>query len=751
MAVFIIMMQPENGVCMSSDGGSVAHGRIAARAGPAPVLSETSIRRKREHSCQASLDMAAKEQARMGNGGQRAYERTASYMAQTESSLRHASVGSEASIAGSVRRLRVCSSAEPRDEASDVASVASSQWSVRQRRRVGPRAGRLVERPLPAATTTTERAQRIAARTAALKTAEAAGEAVDANGSRLQGNAVVVRGGARVTASRKTSVVAVTAAADDGVVATQTAQRLSLSVSGAASPSVTTVTVSDDDTGELTKSGVSVSLSPITSGARSGRRSLHHNRHSSGVASKSAADFLSLADGEGTGDEYDAQEEPVPRTTQPVNFDGYGSAHRGGLGKGAAAVEKAGRPPLTPRGDASPFHCAGSNGKRGSDNANLDGETAAPATTLTSNTVHRYSSSVEYAQQQQRLQQRRSSVDNEAAAPARGSGVASGGGGGATTIHRVTEGRRSSAEYDTLGRKSGGEEPIDDTPISVLKERANREAARNARRDSDQPVVPRLALGEITAKRDRQRRSSSYKTAQDGQGAYAPDTPITGGSVLSNVTVSSMTDSATSHTHGGGGGGRSGRHHASQQQPTQGENVCAGPSPSTSAVEPDLLHYSEKADGAHYNSHNTSPARAEAREEKLSLASTVDAEQGCIFSTTALATDAPAGGKTAAAAAASNSALALTKKTTMVEEKPASEAAEGSMREASPSPAALGPAPASSAAPVQSSKGNGRKRRAFETTGSNVAATTSSKAPPPPQSRPPSATSKEKAKCCVVM
>jgi hypothetical protein len=687
--------------------------------------------------------MAAREHVMLADSsgnGDRAYERTASYMAQTESSLRHASIGSEASITDSIWRLR----SRPRgdgDQASDVASVASSQWSVR-RRRVGPRPARPVERLVPA--TTTERAQRIAARTALQRPAEA-GETTNSGEVRLRANPVVVRGGARVSASRKASI----AVSDDGSPNMNAVQRLSLSGSGAGSPSLTTVTVSDEDTGELTKSGVSVSLSPITPGARSARKSLHHTRLGSssggGSISKNVPDFLSSADGDGTVDEYDAQDEPVARATQPVSADGYGAGIRGGghaavtLGRSAPGPDKAGRPPLTPRGDASPRPGVGVGGgvHRSS---SLGGAAAVPATTLTSNTVHRHSSSADYPQQQQ--QQQRNSVGDAAVWTRGGASVGNGSG---TAIHRVTEGRRTGADYDAVGRKSLGEESVDDTPISVLKERANREAERNARRDANQPVVPRLALGEITAKRDGQRRSMAYKAAPSGPCEEASDTLMTGGSVLSDVTVSSMTDSATPHVHGSF---RSGRSHAAERHGAHDEVVVVDPSPSASAVP-------QTTTTTTYDSHGSSPARAEPAPPTTATTVTpsrkgssakVREDSGATATVSVTHnTAAPTNGGGKSAAEGTPNAPAEAKP---VKQKPAPKAEGSTTRPATSTATPVATTSTSAAAPaastpVRNDAGEAKKRRAFERSGAATAP--SKRAPPPP------ASTKENAKCCAVM
>lgn len=784
----------------SEAGGSIARGRSAARAGPAPVLTEASIHRRREHSRQASLDMAAREQlAQFRTAG--GYERTASYMAQTQSSLRHASIGSEASITGSIRRMRRRAND---DDASDVASVASSQWSVR-RRRVGPRTFKPVAAPVPA-TTTTERAQRIAARTAAQRGAAAGGEGGE-NGERLQGVPVVVRGGARVAASRKSSV-------DAGDSSFFNGQRLGLSGGGAGSGSVTTVTVSDDDTGELNKSGVSVSLSPDTSGPRSARRSMRQSRHNSGAAggagsgSRGGSEFISAADGDFGGDCDDGYDDPLPRATQPMSFDAYPAARAAGGGRSALAAapapDKAGRPPLTPRGDASPHPGAG--GRR---NSSLGGAQAIPATQLTSNTVHRHSNSFDF--QQQRLQQRRDSAEDSATASAatgaRGNGALA---NGTTATHRVAEGRRSGAEYDAAaGRKSAGggaagnDDMMDDTPISVLKARAEREAAHNARRDSDPPVVPRLALGEITANREKQRRSSSYTVASSGAAAaagggagaghvgYAPQTPMTAGSALSEVTVSSMTDSATPHVGGGGGGGtRSGRGHGSDHRASHVEDVRVDPSPSVSAVQQTK---GSGAKAATYDSHGASPVREESAEVPNTTVSpsrltVVDAtasrrrEDGEGVATAPPATNsntsnartnnnasrtnngsgstvaAPAGseGQQGSTATAAAGAAASTPAASRTAGKGASAAAaapatKSASRQASPEPKAPAankttPTTAAAAAPTHSSPTGSKKQRAFEKQPSaNAKGTTASPLPPA------NAASKEKASCCAVM
>ncbi|KPA74272.1 hypothetical protein ABB37_09274 [Leptomonas pyrrhocoris] len=694
-------MLPVNGAVADSDNGTMQRGNVAARTGPAPVLSEALLRRKQAHSRQASLDLLQREHASLSsvNGG-RAYERAASYMAQTQSSLRHASLGSEASMTGSTRRLRQRRSADrdDDDEVSDVASVTSSQWSLR-RRRVGPRTLRPV--PLPATTVMSERAQRIAARTAE---------------TRLQGNpVVVVRGGARVSASRKSSVTTT----ENSSPHIQPVQRRSLSASGAASASATTVTVSDDDTVELTKSGVSVSLSPITSGARSGRKSLHHARHGSGSGSGSGSASLSVADGELTRSARDAQDEPVPRTVQPVSFDGYGGGAAAAQRKNGLGPDKGGRPPLTPRDDASP-HTVG--GQRG---GSLGAAAAVPATTLTSNTVHRHSSSVDYQQkQQQRLQQpqRRNSAGGSAVAT-RGPSVASSNG---TAVHRITEGRRSGADYDVaVGRKSFGEESMDDTPISVLKERANREAQHNARRAPDQPVVPRLELGEITAKRDRQHRSASYKVAHGGQADDdndgAADTPVTGGSVLSEVTVSSMTDSATPQ---GQVLTRSGHRHQRELHPAkEGEDVRVDPSPAASADQ-----------RATYNSHGASPAReadaADAVATTVSPSRTTAAEatahqregSAAVTTTTNSLNAAPTQGGVTTATTTEDAAA-----------EPAGKAVQ---------PANAPASSASAAAPSQKGVSEPKKRRAFEKSGATA---------PAQPTPPPAASTKDNAKCCAVM
>lgn len=792
--------QPSNGYGAggSDAGGSAARGRTVARAGPAPVLTDASIRRRREHSRQASVDMAAKENIAAfhtlkDNGF--AYERTASYMAQTQSSLRHASLGSEASITGSVRRLRRRVSADRDDDASDVASVASSQWSVR-RRRVGPRAMRPVERPVPTATTTSERAQRIAARTAAQRAAEVSGTAdsgaADADGVRLQANPVVVRGGAWVSPSRKSSIDVSDGASPNPQAPPPAAQALNGFVSGAPSASLTNVTVSDEDTGELTKSGVSVSLSPVTSGARSARRSQLQSRHGSGSASgggggglsgrsKGAAEFLSCADGDGVGDDIDVQRDPMPRATQPMSFDGYASLTRvAGPPRSIVAAEKAGRPPLTPRGDASP-HLSGHGGGRR--NSSLGGAQAIPATRLTSNTVHRHSSSFD-AQQQQRLTQRRSSIGESANGATRNS---TGPANAATATHRVTDDRRSGGDLDGAVRKSTGEDSMDDTPISVLKERADREAQQNARRDSDQPVVPRLALGDITAKRETQRRSTSYTVANAKSHAYAPDTPMTGGSVLSDVTVSSMTGSATPCVMSGGP--RSGRAHTSGHRPSHVEDVRVDPSPVASAMQAqkadDRLHHTGT-----YDSHGASPAREDSTNVATKISPSRHAAVADATTASAKPRDKAEGGAPAVAAPAAptsrnatamsstnknnnadhrNTTTAGTKNKKMNstgpdERKSTADAAAkprgeqmsnsvngtGESRQASPEPKA----PAAAAATAASTKpasgqatsatnATGKKQRAFE---KNNAATTSAKASPLPANA-----SKDNAKCCVVM
>ncbi|KPI87916.1 hypothetical protein ABL78_2994 [Leptomonas seymouri] len=697
-------MQRGNGFSVGGDGDSVPRSSsIVTRAGPAPVLSEASIRRKREHSRQASLDMMGREQFNVnsGNGGH-AHERSASYMAQTESSLRHASIGSDASITGSIRRLRQQQNADRDDDASDVASVTSSQWSMR-RRRVGPRPLQKVEKPVPGATA--ERARRMA---------------TDTTATRLPGNQAVLRGGAHIAASRKSAA----AVSEGRLLNTQSMQRTNLPASGVASSTVTTITVSDDESVELTKSAASVSLSPITPGTRSDRKSAHHTRRLSGSGSKSASDLLSGADTEATRDVLDAHDEPVPRTAQPVSFDGLGGGGYTSAGqwKSAPGTDKGGRPPLTPRGDTSP----GAGGVKRS-SSSLGVSATVPATTLTSNTVHRPSNGFDYQQQHQRMQQRRNSA-GEAAAATRSFNSG-------TTIHRFTEDRGPASDHDAVGQKPSYEDSIDDTPIGVLKERANREAERNAQRGSNQPVIPRLALSEITAKRDRSRHAHSHDVAHDGSGHYGPDTPMTGDSVLSDVTVSTMTGSDTPHVHVAV---RSSRSHPPGQRRTQGADARADRSPLTSAAQ-----QKENVGGgdysATYDSHSKSPAP---EEEAVNIATTVSRSR--VTAVEATANRSEGNGHVASAPSPMSTTTKNTKAPTQGGAKATTEANGAGGKRVSEAAARnkgrTSPTPA--VAPARSDAGEPRRRRAFEVT---------SAAAPREPTLPPATSSKEKPTCCAVM
>ncbi|KAK7196589.1 hypothetical protein NESM_000597200 [Novymonas esmeraldas] len=574
--------------CGIADEGSPSRARAAARAGPAPVLMESSIRRRRQHSRQASIDMAERDKAALAavvaaaaaetasNGAPapsaRRFDRTPSYLQPTQSSLRHASVGSDVSMTNSVRRLRLRDNGRGIDagDDDDLASVASSQWSVR-RRRVRPR----VLKPAVVA---------YDARGVGGGRGGGGGGPAVAGASRaaLDNGDTAGRGGARVSTSRSAAMLR-RPSADGSTVPV-----------AASSPSLTIITVSDDDTGELTKSGVSVSLSPMTSGNRTHRKTLQQRRSSGGR--RASGDQASSPDGEQAGESVDGHDEPVPRSTQPVSFDARGSPSAGaGAGRYTSASTATAPsaqerlPPRTPRGDATPR--AEQQRQR---HDSLGSNAPIPATQLyrLSSGTQPADGAAQYRQQQQQQQQYGSPKD--AQVPTRGASLAN----GSTATHRIGDGRSASPEFDA-GRKSSGAGSIDDTPISVLKERANREAERNARREASQPQVPRLALDEITAQRERQRNSgaASYKVVGNAAAAASladdVETPMSNGSALSDVTVSPMTDTASHGAHGGRSAGsrasEGALHDARPRQTASAqydrvEDVAVDPSPSVSAA-----------------------------------------------------------------------------------------------------------------------------------------------------------------------
>ncbi|KAG5486236.1 hypothetical protein LSCM1_07358 [Leishmania martiniquensis] len=628
--------------------------RISVRASPAPLLLEPSLRRRQQTSRPASVDVAAMRKAdvsalvlRTGtsdSSGQslppalHRLERRRSYLQTTESSVSQASVASDASIPASVLRLRTRDNGrgDAMGDGDDSASAAVSRWPLVSRgvRRREWKSASLLDNggrrkaSHQRAVRETGMKARPQSRTLAkresvpvgpfdwatpLGLAKDAGAANDANRrsdglTSSKGAASsngVVRGGARVLASRNTSLgfgsnghptwlrSDGTAAASEGL-----------------SPLLNSAAALDDNISEFSKFTVSVSLSPMTTGGRSYGKPLQVQPQWPSISewpgSNTNADPGGLLE---YGASIDFREESCTlgelesQATQPMNLGELGSACSPGLSHNAGAPDEGRLPPWTPRSEESP---RAEHQRHG--NGSLDPD----ALTL----VTKFSRSAERPRGNRPLQLRqRNGPSMESQVPTRDTSVTN----DTTATYQASEAQRFSLECET-DRKSADSDSIESTSFSAQGERTSGEAERNTRCAASRPYVPRLALAELNAKRELQRSTgaASYKIAHGFfyTSAFNRNAMMMmDSSDMSDLTVSPMTDSV-SHggrssrclTSGRPGGFEilQGADHAEMDGNEPSEDVRAGPAASMTVAN---RHGSAAADYSTYESHGNTSAK----------------------------------------------------------------------------------------------------------------------------------------------
>lgn len=742
-------------------------GSIAAQAKPAPVLAESSIRRRYrgQSSRQASFDSTS--------GTRPEVKRVASYLAPTESSLRRASLGSNQSLPASVRRLRLQVGS---DEEDDLVSLTSqSVRSVRpapMKPRVNDRltAPELKRHALSYAKSSSASNNiggGLIVSSSSSKppppppdspvlSSHSSPRAVGQNSSSHQ-SGVVIRGGPRVAAPRASSppssrekatrektappltTIASASAANESVGAGSAAAASrgygASSIHG--SPSLTTITVSDDDTGDMTKSGVSVSLSPMTSGNRTRRTPVLRGggpRGGGGGDSDGGQPSFCMEGYIEEDDEVDAFQEPVPRSTQPVSFDASHVSWGGSSSSRAPAAVSAATPAA--RYSSTNLSSAGGSGRaqkpplspRDFSRMQLNSNTAATPVAASGRQSQQY---------------------RGANRPAGGVATTTGITGSSSTVsHRIASGGgASSVVYSTTPVKNSGDrEAFDDTPISVLKERANREAELNARRSPSQPQVPRLQLAEITARRDGSCGSTHSSAASHSnlhnyfnQSGYL--TPASHRSAISIVTVSSMTDSGSPLTSQRVVNIRrgSGSYHGSANRPTA---AATHANQRSSGVSSSAASRQEVVAASSRPSDVQVPSNATATQRKNEAAK--NGKEAAPTTATVTSTAAPA-----AAAAKANGPSAATesksksKENSSAKRMPTPESTAVASPSASPSPSKQQRTELQSIASL--------KNRRFNQQPASQVAPASASAPAPAAAAAPPSKKSDAPQCCTMM